>query len=107
QFQSIIHREGSKGIFETSLQSLILWLHRYYNKRVIVLIDEYDAPIHAAYLHGYYDKMVEFMRGFLGDGLKDNALLEKAILTGILRGSKESIFSGFNNPTCYTLLDKK
>ncbi len=107
QFQSILHREGSKGLFETSLQSLILWLHRYYNKRVIVLIDEYDAPIHAAYLHGYYEKMVEFMRGFLGDGLKDNSLLEKGILTGILRVSKESIFSGFNNPTCYTLLEKK
>ena len=107
QFQSILHGEGSKGLFERSLKSLILWLHRYYNKRVIVLIDEYDAPIQTAYLHEYYDKMVEFMRGFLGDGLKDNSLLEKAILTGILRVSKESIFSGFNNPTCYTLLEKK
>ena len=93
-------------MFESSLKSLILYLHRYYGKRVIVLVDEYDAPIHASYLNGYYEEMVKFMRGFFGEGLKDNSQLELGVLTGILRVNKESIFSGFNNGTCYTLLDE-
>ncbi len=104
-FLDILHKTASKGTLEKSLFYLILWLQRYYKEKVIVLIDEYDAPIHAGYLHGYYDKIVEFMRGFFGDGLKDNSLLQQAVLTGILRVSKESIFSGFNNGTCYTILE--
>ncbi len=103
-FLDILRKTASKGIFEKSLFYLILWLQRYYKQKVIVLIDEYDAPIHAGYLYGYYDKIVEFMRGFFGDGLKDNSLLQQAVLTGILRVSKESIFSGFNNGTCYTII---
>ncbi|MBS0626777.1 MAG: AAA family ATPase, partial [Verrucomicrobia bacterium] len=88
------------------LKSLITWLYDYYRKRVIVLVDEYDAPIHTAYLHGYFDEMVGFMRTFFGEGLKDNTSLEKAVLTGILRVAKENIFSGFNNVTTYTILDE-
>ncbi|MES2199478.1 MAG: AAA family ATPase, partial [Chlamydiota bacterium] len=106
KFLSILEETSSSRHYELSLQYLILWLHRYYGKRVIVLIDEYDAPIHTAYLHGYYDKMVIFMRSFLGDGLKDNPLLEKAVITGVLRVARESIFSGFNNATTYTILQK-
>ncbi len=105
KFLSILKETSSSGHNELSLQLLILWLHRYYDKRVIFLLDEYDAPIHAAYLHGYYDKMVVFMRSFLGDGLKDNPLLEKAVITGVLRVARESVFSGFNNATTYTILD--
>lgn len=104
-FQSVIDGSASEAVFVTSLERLIHLLERYYQKRVIVLIDEYDAPIHAAYLHGYYEQMLLFMRKFFGAALKDNSSLEKAVLTGILRVSKESIFSGFNNGICYTLLD--
>ncbi len=104
-FLDIINKTASSGTYEKSLYYLVEWLHRYYKKQVIVLIDEYDAPIHAGYLHGFYTEMVAFMRGFFGDALKDNSHLEKAVLTGILRVSKESIFSGFNNGTCYTILE--
>ncbi len=102
-FLDIVNKTASSGTYEKSLYYLIEWLHRYYKKQVIVLIDEYDAPIHAGYLHGFYIEMLAFMKGFFGDALKDNSYLEKAVLTGILRVSKESIFSGFNNGTCYTI----
>ena len=106
QFQSILNGSANKALFKKSLKYLILWLHRYYGSRVIVLIDEYDAPIHTAYLHNYFDKMVDFMRGFFGGGLKDNPRLEKAVITGILRVARENIFSGFNNVTTYTILEE-
>ncbi|MBS0627413.1 MAG: AAA family ATPase, partial [Verrucomicrobia bacterium] len=106
QFESILNGSANKTLFKKSFKYLIEWLYRYYGKRVIVLIDEYDAPIHAAYLHGYFDEMIDFMRNFFGASLKDNAKLEKAIITGILRISKENIFSGFNNVTTYSLLNK-
>lgn len=106
RFESILDSSANKAIFKKSLQYLISWLYRYYQKKAIVLIDEYDAPIHTAYLNGYFDKMVDFMRGFFGAGLKDNALLEKAIITGILRVARENIFSGFNNVTTYTILEE-
>jgi len=95
------------ALLKNSLKMLLLWLHRYHQEKAYVLIDEYDAPIHAAYLLGYYDSMIEFMRGWLTEGLKDSPHLEKGILTGILRIGKESIFSGFNNPACYTVLEDR
>ncbi len=107
KFKTILQETSSQAHSESSLQFLITWLNRYYNKRVIVLIDEYDAPIHAAYLNGYFEEMVSFMRNFFGEGLKDNTLLEQAVITGILRVAKENIFSGFNNVTTYTILKKK
>ena len=106
-FLLILNRRGDASIFKNSLKMLTLWLHRYYQKKTVVLIDEYDTPIHAAYINSFYDPMIEFMRGWLGEGLKDNPYLEKAVLTGILRIAKESIFSGLNNLGCYTVLDEK
>ncbi len=71
----------------------------------VILIDEYDAPVHAGFNYGYYDEIINFMRNFLGGGLKDtDQYLEKGIVIGIMRIAKESIFSGFNNPGVYTLL---
>ena len=72
-----------------------------------MLIDEYDAPSHAAYTHGYYDEMMAFMRPLLSKVLKDNSSLERGILTGILRAAKEGIYSGLNNLRVFTLLDEE
>jgi hypothetical protein len=71
---------------------------------VLLLIDEYDTPIHQAYAHGYYNACIDFMRGLLGSALKDNKSLKRAVLTGILRVAKESIFSGLNNVRVCSIL---
>jgi hypothetical protein len=100
--------EGNKGDYENSLEKLLIFLSRFYGERAVILIDEYDAPVHAGFTHGYYDEIINFMRNFLCGGLKDtDQYLEKSILTGILRIAKESIFSGLNNPGVYTLLSKE
>jgi len=74
---------------------------------VVILIDEYDTPIHVAFTSGYFDQAIEFFRVFLGSALKDNRDLFKGVLTGILRIAKESIFSGLNNLMVYSLLDPR
>lgn len=71
---------------------------------VVILIDEYDTPLHAAFVRGYYDEAVDFFRAFLGAGLKDNPYLFRGVITGILRVARESIFSGLNNLAVHTLL---
>ncbi|MCP5107047.1 MAG: AAA family ATPase, partial [bacterium] len=104
-FRSILNLEGNKGDYENSLEDLLIFLNRYYGTRVVILIDEYDASIHAGFNHGYYEEIINFMRNFLCGGLKDtDRYLEKSVLTGIMRIAKESIFSGLNNPGVYTLL---
>ena len=107
-FQQILDLKGDRDDYENSLGSLLIFLSRYYNKRAVILIDEYDAPVHAGFTSGYYDEIINFIRNFLGGGLKDtDQYLEKGIVTGIMRITKESIFSGFNNPGVYTLLSSK
>ena len=82
---------------ESSLQTLSELLFRHYNKKVIILIDEYDVPLDKAYQNGYYKEMVSLIRSLFGDALKTNEFLQFAVLTGCLRVSKESIFTGLNN----------
>ena len=107
-FKRIINLEGNIGDYETSLRKLLIFLNRYYNKQVVILIDEYDAPIHAGFDKGYYEEIVSFTRNFLSGGLKDTGpYLEKGVLTGVLRLAKESIFSGLNNPGVFTLLTEE
>jgi hypothetical protein len=107
-FEQIVHLKGSKGDYEKSLEKLLVFLCRHYGERVVILIDEYDAPVHTGFTHGYYDEVVNFMRNFLCGGLKDtDQYLEKSIITGIMRIARESIFSGLNNPGVYTLLSKE
>lgn len=72
---------------------------------MIVLIDEYDVPLQSAYQNNYYDEMVDFLRSVFSSALKTNDALEKGIMTGCLRISKESIFTGLNNFTSYSLLN--
>ncbi len=106
-FNRILSLEGNKSEYENSLKRLMLFLYRHYDSRAVILIDEYDAPVHAGFSHGYYDEIISFMRNFLSGGLKDADLyLEKSVLTGIMRIAKESIFSGLNNPGVYTLLSE-
>ncbi len=106
-FRKIIDLEGSRGDFEISLKRLLVFLNRHYGKRAVILIDEYDAPVHAGFTYDYYEDIINFMRNFLCGGLKDtDQYLEKSVLTGIMRIAKESIFSGLNNPGVYTLLSK-
>lgn len=93
--------------YKKALQKLILYLSHYYEREVIVLIDEYDTPVHEAYENGFYKEIVDFLRTFLGEGLKDNTHVKKAVITGILRVTRENIFSDLNNPDIATLLSDK
>ncbi|MCP4697608.1 MAG: AAA family ATPase [Gammaproteobacteria bacterium] len=100
-----ITEEGGQTVnWEDALKFLMRLLRRQTGKQVIVLLDEYDTPIHAGQEYGYYDEIVLFMRNLLSGALKDNTDLEKGVLTGILRIAKESIFSGLNNPEVFSLL---
>ncbi len=80
-----------------SLKMLSLYLSRYYKKQVILLLDEYDTPFQEAYLYGYWKELVEFVRGLLNSAFKTNPYLERALMTGITRISKESVFSDLSN----------
>lgn len=106
-YQAILMREASDALINISLQNLTRYLTKAYGEKTIILIDEYDAPIQTAYVKHYYKEMVDFIRSFLGAALKDNLDLEKAVLTGILRISKESIFSDLNNVSVHSILHRK
>lgn len=88
-----------------SLRVITNALYTYYQQKVIVLIDEYDVPLQAAYQNNYYEEMVEFLRSVFSSALKTNDALEKGVMTGCLRISKESIFIGLNNFTAYSVLN--
>jgi Predicted AAA-ATPase/PD-(D/E)XK nuclease superfamily len=82
------------------------WLADYHQSKVVILIDEYDTPITTGWIEGYYREIVDFLKPMLSSALKDNPSLEKGVLTGVLRVSKESFFSDFNNFTAYSVLGK-
>jgi len=104
-------REGSYQmtdvVLENSLQTLSYLLARHYDSQVILLIDEYDVPLDKAFQTGYYDEMVSLIRGMLNNALKTNEYLYFAVLTGCLRISKESIFTGLNNLRVHTTADRR
>jgi hypothetical protein len=104
-FIAILMGTAPQHLFESSLKNLSTYLHRFHKKRPFILIDEYDSPIHAGFIHHYYRDVINFMSTFLEMALKGNNDLEKGILTGILRVAKESIFSGLNNISVNTLLN--
>ena len=105
--QKIVQDGIEEGPYRECLYALSGLLHENYGTPPVILIDEYDTPIHAAWQYGYYDEMVSFMRGLLSGGLKDNPHCFKAVLTGILRVAKESIFSDLNNLDVFTILDPR
>ena len=96
---------ASKNELSESLLNISICLEKYYHQKIIILIDEYDVPLQAAYQYNYYDEMVEFLRSVFSSALKTNDALEKGIMTGCLRISKESIFTGLNNFTSYSILN--
>ena len=95
----------SDEVLSKSLLTLSRFLHKHYGQSTIILIDEYDVPLDQAYLSGYYDAMVNLIRTLFGRALKTNSSLYFAVLTGCLRISKESIFTGLNNFNVYTVKD--
>lgn len=100
-----LNRVSSESDLMDALLNISICLEKHYGKKVIILIDEYDVPLQSAYMNGYYEKMVDFLKNVFSSALKTNKALEKGILTGCLRISKESIFTGLNNFKVNSILD--
>ncbi|MBR4221314.1 MAG: AAA family ATPase [Victivallales bacterium] len=93
------------SVFDANLLlTLTEFLHLYYGQKCIILLDEYDVPIQTAFLHGYYEEMLDIMRPIMTSTFKDNPHLRWGVITGCLKVAKESIFTGFNNPYVNTIL---
>ena len=101
----ILFARENEVSLRNSIRELSKYLYRYYEKPVMLLIDEYDVPLQNAYVEGYYEEAVKFFKIFYGTTFKDNPYLEKTVLTGVSRVAKESIFSGANNFKVFTVLD--
>ncbi|MBR2215380.1 MAG: AAA family ATPase [Selenomonadaceae bacterium] len=106
-FQRMLEKSANIVEMQDSLKQLTLFLAKHYRQRPLLLIDEYDAPIIAAWEHGYYKECIGFMKRLLGAALKSNEYLDFALLTGVSRVSKESIFSDLNNLDVCSVLTKK
>lgn len=112
RYKSIIALHNGMNIMDenqliSSIQVLSQLLCKHFGQKVIILIDEYDVPLDKAFLHGYYNEMVSLIRGLFGQALKSNDSLQFAILTGCLRVSKESIFTGLNNFKVLSIMDTR
>ena len=92
---------------QDSLRNLSEWMERYYGKKVIILLDEYDTPLQEAYVHGYWKELTAFVRSLFNSTFKTNPYMERGLLTGITRVSKESIFSDLNNLEVVTTTSEK
>ena len=97
--------QGNDGNIEDSIRMLSQLLYKHYNQKTVILIDEYDVPLDKAFQNGYYKEMVSIIRGIFGQALKTNEFLQFAVLTGCLRVSKESIFTGLNNFKVMSITD--
>jgi len=106
-FKSIMAEKASKSSIKSSLLDLTHYIYLHYGVKPWLLIDEYDTPIQTGYMNGYYKKIIGLMRGIFGVALKTNDYIEKAVITGILRVAKESLFSGVNNLKVYSILNSK
>lgn len=107
RYMDIVNRKGSQADFVTALRFLSDCLCQVYGQKVIILIDEYDVPLENAYYCGFYDKMSDFIRSLFESALKTNPDLEFAVITGCLRISKESIFTGLNNLNVISILSSQ
>ena len=110
KYQSLVSLNGGRYTMNGSeltfsLQTLSQLLYRHYGQKTVILIDEYDGPLDKAFQNGYYQEMVSLLRGFFGQALKTNEFLQFAVLTGCLRVSKESIFTGLNNFEINSIVD--
>jgi hypothetical protein len=102
-FKKFLADEVEKAMLERALETLSEFLYKHTDKKVYLLIDEYDTPIQSGYLNNYYNEIVGIIRGMFGAALKGNPYLDRAVITGILRVAKESLFSGLNNVRVYSL----
>ena len=107
EYQRLLDSNMDESAFCSSLLVLSEMLEKHHKTKVILLIDEYDVPLAKAHAHGYYDRMVCLIRSLLGEALKTNSSLKLAVLTGCLRISKESIFTGLNNLKVLTIADER
>ena len=107
QFYRLCAKESTVTELKSALKFLTACLHAHHKKRVIVLLDEYDAPLNNAAIEGFYDRMLKFMRGFMGSVFKTNDYLEFGVLTGIQRIARESLVSSFNNPKVCGIMNEK
>ncbi len=96
-FFKSVQADMPNNVAAVSIKKLCEWLYRYYGKKVLVFLDEYDTPLQEAYIHGFWDEMVSYTRALFNSTFKTNPSLERGIMTGITRVSKESIFSDLNN----------
>ncbi|MBK8254497.1 MAG: AAA family ATPase [Polyangiaceae bacterium] len=103
-FERILGGQPTEQDLQDSVYNLSRVLHKHHGTRVVILIDEYDTPIQSGYQNGFFDDIVLFFRNFLSAALKDNSALFKGVLTGILRVSKENMFSGLNNIDVYSIM---
>jgi hypothetical protein len=103
-FDAITARQAGPVQLAGSLQFLTRLLHRHHGERVVLLIDDYDTPIQASYMHGYHDRAFELLGNLLSDGYKDNPHLGLGVLTGVARLGSKSMFSGLNNIDVFSLL---
>ena len=106
KFKKIINEDANLSNLGRSLKLLTKMLYEKYNKKVVVLIDEYDSPLVSAYINGYYEKAKDFFKTFYSTVLKDNVYLQMGVLTGIIRVIKAGIFSDLNNLRTYTILSE-
>ena len=107
QFYEICSRKGDYAVYCSALKFLSDCLYEVYGEKVIILIDEYDVPLQNAYFHHFYSDMVNLIRSVFSNALKTNDSLAFGVLTGCLRVSKESIFTGLNNPDVYSVTEPK
>lgn len=103
----LLHEQDTESDILDSLKMLSSLLYQHYGQKVVLLIDEYDVPLDKAFQHGYYEEMVSLLRGLFGQALKTNEYLQFAVLTGCLRVSKESIFTGLNNLKVLSITDTR
>ena len=106
-YNKFLDKTANKKDYELSIKMLSVFMERYFNEKVILLIDEYDVPIQTGYTRGFYNDVIGFVKNLFGNTLKTNDSVKFAVMTGILRVSKESIFSDLNNVDIYTTIDSQ
>ncbi|WP_026889575.1 AAA family ATPase [Clostridium beijerinckii] len=106
RYLKILMEQGEEGDYIDALYFLCECLEKHHNKKVIILIDEYDVPLENAFFEGFYDRMIAFIRSLFESALKTNSSLEFAVITGCLRISRESIFTGLNNLDIISILNE-
>ena len=106
-FNKILGANANEIDLINAVKMLSKIMYQYYQKPVMLFLDEYDVPLQSSYVEGYYDQAIKFFKTFYGTTFKDNPYLEKTVITGVSRVAKESIFSGANNFKVYTVLDNE